>query len=296
MLLVVLVAASLASLASGARATLLARAVEAATTTVAHPFWVAFRAVDRLQDYVTDFVFRYQETRQEVEVMRTALAGMMERARDRGELVAENERLRGMLDFVRHEPRLTLEPAHIIARAEGQGTLIIDRGAIHGVERSMCVITPDGIAGVVAEVNPLNSIVFTVHHVNFKIGAMVRRSRVRGSVHGSGSSFARHLCTLRYLDAKDDVRVGDEVVTSGESLYPSGYLIGRISDVQNKGYLLRTAVVEPAVDPFRLDEVFLVRRAQPRVEELTGVPEGSLPEFPAASLPESPSLQERFAP
>ncbi|HOE66716.1 MAG TPA: rod shape-determining protein MreC [Candidatus Hydrogenedentes bacterium] len=296
MTLGVLVLLSCITLASGSRATFLSESAKLVVTTVAHPFWRAFQGAERLQKRLTGFVTSYGAAQEEAARLRAQLAEQTELIRERNELKAENARFREMLSFVRDEPRLTLEPVSVIARAENQGAIIVDRGAWHGVEESMCLIRPEGVVGIVTKANPLNSIVFTVHHVNFKIGAMVKRSRVRGSVHGSGSGFSKAVCTLQYIDAKDDVRRGDQVVTSGEGMFPSGYLIGTITEMSQEGYLLRTATVEPAVDPYRIDEAFLVRRARPAQEELAGPAPARAESSAMGAMSEAPSLQERYAP
>jgi rod shape-determining protein MreC len=159
----------------------------------------------------------------------------------------------------------------------------------------MCAVTPDGVVGVVARVEPFQSYVYTLHHADCKVGATVRRNRVRGIVHGSGSEFSR-ICTMRYLDLKDDVRPGDEVVTGGGGVFPTGYPIGKITAVHGTGSLLKTAYVEPDADPYRLDEVFIVKTAVASIEELAETAPPEAPPRSAYAMPDERPLQERFAP
>ena len=73
---------------------------------------------------------------------------------------------------------------------------------------------------------------------------MVERNRLRaydGVVHASRSDLTR-LCTMEYIDIKDNVRIGDVVVTSPESLFPTGYLIGRVVAVHDSGTLWKTTL------------------------------------------------------
>jgi rod shape-determining protein MreC len=247
--------------------------------------------VESVVDYAVGFVVAYNMARDELTDLHAALSLQAAHSVDRAELNAENERLRGMLAFERAEPRLTLEPAEVIGRYKG--ALIIDRGARHGITPAMCAMSPDGIVGVVTEVQPYTAYVYTLHHSECKVWAMAARTRVRGAVHGSGSEFS-HVCTLQYIDLKDDVRPGDTVVTGGGAVFPSGFPIGTITDVQDTGALMKTAYVRPAVDPYRIDEVFIVVRAQASRAELTG--EGVEAESAALVLPELQTIQERFAP
>jgi len=134
---------------------------------------------------------------------------------------------------------------------------------------------------------------------------MVMRNRLRaydGIIHAGDNDLSR-ICTMQYIDTKDDVRVGDRVVTSPESLFPSGLPIGSISRVQHVDGLLRTAEVIPAVDPFQLDEVFVIVAAGEGADELIGptTTEGTSPNLNNTFLGGSPlagqrSMQERYAP
>ena len=197
-----------------------------------------------------------------------------------------------------------LEPAAILETYKGM--LRIDRGSRHGVRPATCVVGPQGVVGVVTETADFTSTVATLHHVDCRIGAMVLRNRVRaydGVVQANGSDFNR-ICTMEYIDMKEDIRPGDVVVTSPESLFPPGLLIGRIGAVHDAGALWKSAEVMPAVDPYAVDEVFLIRRAVDDPEYVGG-PEGDFLDLPpppdaaSSQAPETPDtrpLQERYAP
>jgi cell shape-determining protein MreC len=96
---------------------------------------------------------------------------------------------------------------------------------------------------------------------------------------------------------KDDVRENDEVVTSIESVFPPGYPIGRVVAVHHDtGGVWQTADVEPAVDVFSLDEIFVLRQAVTPMEELMGDPRAELPLSVAPMMPDTRTIQDRFAP
>ena len=138
---------------------------------------------------------------------------------------------------------------------------------------------------------------------------MVLRNRLRaydGIIHASGSDFSQ-LCTMEYIDMKEDVRSGDWVVTSPESQFPAGLPIGRIRNVRSGAGLWKSAEVEPLVNPYRLDAVFIITHAVEGAEYVAGPPvalraeaRGDGDEEAGLSLaPEMPDmrpLQERFAP
>ncbi len=293
-ILVVLLVLSLGSLASGAKALAIRRLLSTAVSIVAYPFWKTFTTAGEAADYALGLVVDYDASREEMERLNRQIAAFLPHIAERTELMAENERLRRMLDFERSQPRLVLKPVEIIARSKG--VLVIDRGSLHGVSPFMCAITEQGVAGVVTEVEPLVSQVMTLHRAECTISAMVRRNRVRGKVQGSGLS-GSHICTMQNIDLKDDIRQGDEVVTSGESIFPAGYPIGKVVAVKDTGSLLKLAVIEPAVDFTRLDEVFLVTQAQDAAEALSGTADAPGAEISVApEMPDDRPIQQRYAP
>ncbi len=323
--LVALVVLSLMSLASGTKGNILSRAVSKGVSIVAFPVWQAMSAVQQRVEYATSFVVSYNASRVEAENLQRELASLVPRIADRDAIEAENRRLRAMLKFEDTQPRLDLMPADVVPLSDRPlaagiisntgGVLVIDRGSIHGVEAAMCAMTKDGVIGIVTKVEPTLAYVATLHSDECKIGAMIdRNKRVRAIVHGSGSDYS-HICRMQYIDTQDIVRVGDEVLTSGSGIFPSEYPIGKITDVQKDSSLFQEAFIEPYADPYSVDELFLVRRAQPTLAELTGAAAASSEsgiEIPAPlddserkkktanagpfSMPDTRSVQERYAP
>ena len=292
-ILAVLAALSLASLATGTKASFLRDGIRTAVSVTAYPFLKALKTVENTFDYASNIVFSYHAARKDADAAHLRLNEAMEQVAQRDELLLENRRLRDMIHFARSQPRLTLESAEVIESFKG--IIMIDRGSLHKVRESMCAVNADGIIGIVTQVNPLTANVVTLHNADCKIGAMIARNRVRGVIYGSTSDLSPY-CSMNYIDMKDDVRVGDIVVTSPESVFPSGYRIGRVAAVHDTKSLWKSADVEPAVNPYRLDEVFVLRQALPAPEETAGVasPEDVL--SAALELPDKRSLQERYAP
>ena len=313
--LVALVVLSLTSLASGTNGNVISRTMSKGVSLVAFPFWQVMSAVQQRAEYVTSFVVAYNASRVEAEDMRREVTSLLPRIADRDALAAENERLREMLAFDQRQPRLELLPAEVISITEG--VLVINRGSVHGVEEAMCAMTKDGVAGVVYNVEPTLSHVASLHSDNCRIGAMIGRDkRVRATVHGSGSDYSP-ICRMVYVDTQHIIRVGDEVLTSGSGIFPSEYPIGKIIEVQKDGSLFQEAFMEPYADPYSVDEIFLVRSAQPTLAEMTGrdpaVPGTSVAIPPLVNeektktaanarsgdpfaMPDMRSIQERYAP
>jgi len=253
------------------------------------------------------FVADYNAVFQETKSLQHDLVDMKIKEAALRALSLENARLRRILGFVSENPRFTLQPATVLESYRGM--LRIDLGGRHGVSPSMGVISCDGVVGIVTEVADFTATVATLHHTDCRVGAMVLRNRLRaydGVIHASGGDFS-HLCALEYIDTKEEVRVGDVIVTSPESQFPAGLLIGRVSAVRGGVGLWKSAEVEPAVDPYRLDEVMVIIRAVDAPAFVAGPPEAlqrapmkpTVPGGAASQAPDMPdmrSLQERYAP
>lgn len=299
--LAAIVLSSLASLISGTEASLVQNGAKKAVAVTAYPFLKAKNYVAHIAAYAAGFVFNYDVLHKEHALLQADNLRLKTALVQSVELRQENERLRAMLNFAREAPRLTLEPAEVLESYKGM--LRIDRGSFHGIEESMAVLCQEGVVGIITEVGLFTSVVATLHHPECKIGAMVQRNRLRaydGVVHAAGSDLNR-ICTMEYIDMKNEVRVGDMVVTSPESVFPSGCLIGIVSaSPQGSGSLWKTAEIAPAVDPYRLDEVFVVRRGVAPLEEMAAAaPPKPIPENEAAAAPSAPDerpIQERYAP
>jgi rod shape-determining protein MreC len=289
----------LISLGTGVESTFLHSGIKKAVAMTAFPFLKAKSLTGDGVDYVMDLVFRYDAIRKENDSLKNDIIRLKIALAHRAEQQEENKRLHAMIAFAQSEPRFDLVAAKVIESYKD--TLRIDCGTLRGVARSMAVITEKGVVGIVTEVDPLTAIVATLHHPDCRIGAMVLRNRIRaydGVIHSGGSDLNR-LCTMDYIDMKNEVMQGDPVVTNPDSLFPAGYPIGRvIAPPHESGSLWKTAEIMPSVDPYRLDEVFVIRRASPETDELAGPPPSALPESAskAPKLPDDRPVQERYAP
>lgn len=291
---------SLVSLASGTSSAIIHNGLARAVSITAYPVLKARTGIEEAVKYSFDFVWSYNDLRRENEQNRVVQAEFQVLQAQHEELAAENRRLRGMLNFARNEDQLTLLPAQVIENLRGM--LTIDRGRVHGIEPRMGVITRDGVVGMITEVHDFTAGVATLHHRDCRVAAMVYRNRVRaydGVVKANGTDY-NYICTMDFIDMKNEVRKGDMLVTNPESLFPAGLPVGTVSVVhETGGALWRWAEVEPAVDPYVLDEVFVVTRYVPSEEYFTGSgrqdtyrPAMSL----APELPDERTIQERFAP
>jgi len=215
-ILAVRVVLSLVSLASGARGGPIASGLHTVVGVASLPFLLAFNTVEDSVLNVAGMFTEYDAVREENADLRRSVALLLQNAANRQELAAQNSRLREMMAFERGERRLVQQPVEVISRVDG--TLTIDRGAVHGMRASMCVLSPRGVIGIITQTDPFTSHVATLQSPECNIDAMIKRNRVRGTVSGTGNDLNR-ICSMRYIDLKDDVRPGDIVVTSPDSVF-----------------------------------------------------------------------------
>ncbi len=135
-------------------------------------------------------------------------------------------------------------------------SVIIDQGKDAGIRAGMPVISGAGVVGVIAGTTATASKVLLMIDLQSRVDAYVQRSRARGTVRGR----SEEACELDYVLREEDVREGDQLLTSGlGAVYPKGLLVGTVSHVERKPYgLFQTVRVDPAVDFRNLEEVFVI--------------------------------------
>jgi rod shape-determining protein MreC len=151
-------------------------------------------------------------------------------------------------------------------------SVLIDKGRGHGVGAGMPVISENGLAGLVTATSQDASRGMLLLDRQSVVDGTIQRSRAQGVVRGRGDAFLE----FEFVARGSDVRVGDQVITSGlGGVYPKGLRIGEIREVPDPGSrLLGTAIVEPAVDFRSLEQVFVMLHRGPAMDLLYGAEEG----------------------
>lgn len=176
---------------------------------------------------------------------------------DLRELVQENTRLNGLLNFKQKSP-LRLLAARVIGRSPDSwsSSVIIDKGRYNGIKPGMAVVSFQGLVGSIVESSQNSAKVLLINDPNQGVSSIVQRSRQEGLVSGTlGTNLI-----MRYLPDDADIVIGDIVVTSALSqLYPKGLLVGRIVNIGREfSGLNRYAVVKPAVDLSNVEELLVI--------------------------------------
>ncbi|MPZ13464.1 MAG: rod shape-determining protein MreC [Chloroflexi bacterium] len=181
-----------------------------------------------------------------------------------GELELENTDLRRLLDLRERVPQGTPLLVNVIAQDPLPlvRSLVIDRGADHGIAVNLPVITSLGLVGRVTKVHPDSAEVLLITDVNSSVSARIQDpdSRATGLAHGTGEG----RLLLDYVPQEDPLRFDDLVITSvvGKGL-PSGLPIGKVVQVRQLPYeVFQQALVEPAVDVRSLERLFVLLSPQ----------------------------------
>lgn len=158
----------------------------------------------------------------------------------------------------------TLPPPTLTALIQGRDpslwfkTITINRGSSDGVSKGMPVVTVEGVVGQVIDSGPHYAKVLQADDPNSAIEVLLQESRIQGILKGTGSGYRLH-----YVLKNNEVKVGDQVVTSGQSdVFPKGLPVGVVSkvDINARGMFLDIEV-EPAVNFSGLEHVIIVMKS-----------------------------------
>jgi rod shape-determining protein MreC len=178
----------------------------------------------------------------------------------------ESFRLRKMLNFDdANRENYDLLPAHLIARSPNNWyeCINIDRGSRQGVQKGMPVISPHGLVGRVGSVSENSAQVSLITDREMAVGATIQKTReTNGIIEGLGDSNQLRMINIPYYSK---IKEGDRIISSGLSAtYPPGINIGTVTEVAREpNGLLLVAMIKPAVDFNKLEEVFVITGYHP---------------------------------
>lgn len=257
-------------------------------------FAPAQNVVDSLRSWIGDYSYVMadkQAMEDKISALQQEVNDYKQRSLGWEENRAELVRLQAMLDIsAQYLDTASFINARVIARSPNTWDqfITVDRGSEQGVSANMPVITPDGLVGIVMNVNAKTSQVYLITDREIAVGVIVQPDReARGIVEGMGSAQELHMENIPYYS---EIQVGDMVVTSGLSeIYPKGIRIGTVKALYPEGNgLVMTATVAPFVDFDRLEEVMLIQGYPPNLDftETPAEPEEEpVPEEEPAALP-----------
>ncbi|WPZ17549.1 rod shape-determining protein MreC [Geobacillus subterraneus] len=177
----------------------------------------------------------------------------------------ENERLRALLDKKESLRDFIPIQATVIGRNPDRWreTIIVNKGAQHGVKKDMAVITPAGLVGKVQHASQFTSTVQLLSALdqNNRISAYVQgNENVFGLIEGYDEKRRELLLGEIPIDAK--VKKKQKVLTSGlGGVFPKGLPVGEVTEVKPDQYgLTQVVYVKPFANLYDIDDVMIVKR------------------------------------
>jgi len=182
-------------------------------------------------------------------------------------LVEENRRLRSLIEGSEGQS-FEFQYAELVGvdLDPFSHKVVVNRGALNGVQRGQAVIDGAGVMGQVEDIRPHFSTIRLISDPNHALPVQINRTGLRTVAFGSGET---GMLRMPGIARQADVREGDLVVTSGlGNRFPGGYpvaVISRINRQEGQTFVLVEAMPLAALDRGR--EVLLIRTPDVAQEE-----------------------------
>jgi rod shape-determining protein MreC len=221
-------------------------------------------------DVVRDTWHRYValvDLQSENDALRAQVAALEEENLQYREALVASGRLQRIVEM-RDEFETPMLPMEVVGQDVSPWfrSVLLDRGHEHGVRAGMPALTDAGVVGLVTATSDSASRTMLLLDRQSAIDGIVQRSRARGIVRGRGGDRLE----FEFVVGGADVQAGDVVLSSGlDGVYPKGLRIGEVEEVVAAPYgLTQKALLKPAVDFGRLEQVFVVLWRAPTMELL----------------------------
>ena len=230
--------------------------------TITQPLSNTATSISDWVESTLDTFVNAQKYRNENIMLREKLNEMYEQIRDKEKIDEENSKLREMLDIEQRNPDYEWSaPCSVIARNANDiyGGFTINKGSNDGIELHDPVFTTIGLVGVVTEISPNYSVVTTILSTDVTVGAITSESDTVGIIENDVKYSADGCCLMSYINKNSHISVGEVVLTSGGSVFPSELTIGTIKEIYNDSNgLTLHAVIEPTENVFNVTDVFVI--------------------------------------
>jgi rod shape-determining protein MreC len=174
------------------------------------------------------------------------------------EQARENTILREQLGYKQRQ-KWKFIPTEVIGRDPSSWleTVVVNRGSSDGIRLGAGVITHEGVAGRVADVQMYSSTIMLLPHVQSSVASVTERARIPGTVKGTGTRWL----AMMHVAGNDDIRVGDRVVTSNvSSIFPPGLPVGIVtSAAPTENGLMLSIRIQPQISFQTLDHLLILQ-------------------------------------
>lgn len=257
------------------------------------PLWRLAGLPAKLGDTVRDDAVTRTRLMQENQTLRNALLISGARIARLQAAADENARLRGLLGAVeRSGLDVQLAPILDVALDPTRQRLILDIGGDQGVRQGQPVIDAGGLLGQVIEVRPSTATVLLLTDPDHAVPVTIARNGIRLVAYGRGDRIE-----LANIPTSGDVKVGDQVVTSGlGGRFPPGFPVGSVVRLRrDESRVFLVGDLKPAAQLDRGRDVLLLRAvpqpAAPAAAPATADPKRS----PTAQAPDASAARPGVA-
>ncbi|MBU3153530.1 rod shape-determining protein MreC [Clostridium estertheticum] len=208
------------------------------------------------------FITNISNVKTENEELRKTNSELQSKVIEYSALIKKNERVSKIFKFSDKNAQYNYVGADInglVANSFSDG-FSINKGETSGIKKGMVAITGDGLVGQVKSVGDNWSIVQCLSNENIAVAGLVDSTRDNGIVKGYTDANNKSLAQIQRLSLESKIKKGDDIVTSGlGGSYPSGIRIGSVLSVhEDKGAVMKGAIIKPYVDFSKIEEVFIV--------------------------------------
>jgi len=233
------------------------RLKDQATDVAAPLYWVS-NLPSRASDWADNRMMSRSRLLKENEALRTELLVHQRKLQKMASLVAENVRLRQLLNSAELiEDRVIIAELIGVAPDPTIHKVIINKGSTDGVYAGQAMVDANGLMGQVVEVGRGSSQVLLITDTTHALPVQINRNGVRLVVEGIGSLYE---LAVRHVSNTVDIKVGDLLVSSGlGQRFPVGYPVAEIVEVRaDPGRPFSYVVARPTAEMNRSRHVLLV--------------------------------------
>ena len=229
---------------------------------VLQPLRSGVAAIDRGALRLYNYIFSYESLQAENEALKAQIAEMDQDVRAAQELQRENLRYRQLLEIKESHEDYRFTPAYLIAwdSSTWRSAFTIGKGTNHGIEIGMAVISENQqMIGLVTDVGANWATVTTILDNGLEVSASIASSGYTGVVQGTYESETTQILRMNYLTTDAQLKNGDQVVTTGSTLYPKGLVLGKITNVSlDETGVAKFAALKASCDLDDLEQVFII--------------------------------------
>lgn len=207
-----------------------------------------------INDFI-DSVGDLSNTYQENQSLKQKIDTIHELEVQLNELKRDNQKMKETLKLQDTLNDYTLVNATVIARNPDtwRDVITINKGSNDGIQPQMSVMSDNGLVGKVLDVNPTSARIALLSNADntlVRVAAMIQNEKepIYGTI--TGYDKKTNMLVMSQIQATQDIKVGDKVVTSGlGGISPNSLYIGTVEEVAMDRFgLYKEVKIRPAAD------------------------------------------------